>query len=124
MIISERIFKILKEKGMSQNAFAKEVGLSGSTVSDWKTKKTNPSSNKIMTICRALEVTPEQLLTGRGIDEDYEEDTFLKPKTDYVITKSDKRIIQEYHSLNDEHKLRMLEYIKALKKVEELEELE
>ncbi len=121
MIISERIFKILKEKGISQNAFAKAVGLSGSTVSDWKTKKTNPSSDKIMTICSVLEVTPEQLLTGKGIDEDYDEKNTLKMKADFVITNSDKRIIQEYHSLSDEHKFRMLKYMEALKKVEELE---
>lgn len=124
MIISERIFKILKEKGISQNAFAKAVGLSGSTVSDWKTKKTNPSSDKIMTICRVLEVTPEQLLTGKGIDEDCDEKATLKTEADFVITNSDKRIIQEYHSLSDEHKSRMLKYMEALKKVEELEELE
>ncbi len=124
MIISERIFKILEEKGMSQNAFAKAVGLTGSTVSDWKTKKTNPSSDKIMTICRVLEVTPEQLLTGKGIDEDYDEKATLKTEADFVITNSDKRIIQEYHSLSDEHKSRMLKYMEALKKVEELEKLE
>ena len=41
MIISERIFKILKDKNMSQNAFAKQVGLASSTISDWKTNKTN-----------------------------------------------------------------------------------
>lgn len=124
MIISERIFKILKEKGMSQNAFAKAVGLTGSTVSDWKTKKTNPSSEKIMTICQVLEITPEQLLTGKGIDEDYDEKATIKTETDFVITNSDKRIIKEYHSLSDEHKSRMLKYMEALKKVEELEELE
>ena len=39
MIISERIFKILRDKNMSQNAFAKQVGLASSTISDWKTKK-------------------------------------------------------------------------------------
>ena len=70
MIISERIFKILKDKNMSQNAFAKQVGLASSTISDWKTKKTNPSADKIMDICMVLEVTPEQLLTGKGIDEE------------------------------------------------------
>ena len=73
MIISERIFKILKDKNMTQSDFARQVGLACSTVSDWKRKKTNPLSDKIMDICRVLEVTPEQLLTGKGIDEDYVE---------------------------------------------------
>ena len=82
MIISERIFKILKDKNMSQNEFAKKVGLAGSTISDWKTKKTNPSADKIMDICWVLEVTPEQLLTGKGIDENYEENKNSKSKTE------------------------------------------
>lgn len=124
MIISERIFKILKEKGMSQNAFAKAVGLTGSTVSDWKTKKTNPSSEKLMTICKVLEVTPEQLLTGKGIDDDYAEPVGKKVKTDFVVTASDRKILEEYHSLSAEHKTRMLKYIEALRKVEELEKME
>ncbi len=39
MTISERIFKILKEREISQASFCKMIGLSGSTVSDWKTKR-------------------------------------------------------------------------------------
>ena len=84
MIISERIFKILKDKNMSQNAFARQVGLANSTISDWKTKKTNPSADKIMDICIALEVTPEQLLTGKGIDEDYVEYKHKRVKTEFL----------------------------------------
>ena len=69
MIISERIFKILKDKNMTQMEFAKRAGFSNSAISDWKRKKTNPSAEKIMDICYALDVTPEQLLTGVGIDD-------------------------------------------------------
>ena len=54
MTISERIFKILRDRNMSQNAFAKKAGLASSTISDWKNKKTNPSSDKIMDICEAV----------------------------------------------------------------------
>ena len=67
MIISERIFKILKDKNMSQNAFAKQVGLASSTISDWKTKKTNPSADKIMDICMVLEVTLDTIRKRWGL---------------------------------------------------------
>lgn len=53
-----------------QAEFAKRVGIATSTVSEWKKKKTNPSADKIMDICVALDVTPDELLTGRGIDEE------------------------------------------------------
>ena len=124
MIISERIFKILKEKNMSQNAFAKKVGLSGSTISDWKTKKTNPSAEKIMSICEVLGVTPEQLLTGKGIDEDYEECKTNRVKDEVELSKRDIRIIEDFHGLKDAQKKRLLKYMEALKQIEELEEME
>ncbi len=121
MIISERIFKILKEKNMSQNAFAKQVGLASSTISDWKTKKTNPSADKIMDICRVLEVTPEQLLTGKGIDEDFV-DEMGKVKAATRISQADMRIIQDIHGMKKEQRNRLMKYIEALKQIEDLEE--
>ena len=46
MIISERIFKIMEEKGMTQLEFSAGTGIAQSTISDWKRKKTNPSAEK------------------------------------------------------------------------------
>lgn len=62
MLISERIFKIMAEKNIRQSEFSKITGIAKSTISDWKHKKTNPSADKIMIICAALNVTPEDLL--------------------------------------------------------------
>ena len=47
--ISDRIFELLKERGMSQKEFAEKTGIAESTISDWKRKKTNPVSDKIQT---------------------------------------------------------------------------
>lgn len=62
MKVSERMFLIMEEKGISQLKLAEAIGTNQSTVSDWKRKKTNPGADKIMKICKALEVTPEELL--------------------------------------------------------------
>lgn len=62
MIISERIFKIMREKNITQLDLSEKTGIGQSTISDWKTKKTNPSADKIMILCESLEVTPEELL--------------------------------------------------------------
>ena len=117
MIISERIFKILEEKNMSQSAFAKKVGLSASTISDWKTKKTNPTAEKIMPICEVLEVTPEQLLTGKGIDEDCIGNKLQLSKADICM-------IEDIHAMKEEQRKRLMKYIEALKQIEELEKME
>lgn len=121
MIISERIFKIIKEKNITQAEFAKRVGIATSTVSEWKKKKTNPSADKIMDICAALEVTPEELLTGRGIDE--EQGLENSDKED-KITPIDWQIIKDYHGMKEAQKRRLLKYMETLKQLEELEELE
>ena len=63
MTIGERIFKILKEKNIKQKDFSQLTGISESTISDWKRKQTNPASDKIMTICEVLGVSPYDLLT-------------------------------------------------------------
>lgn len=124
MIISERIFKLLEERNMTQMEFGKRVGLANSTISDWKRKKTNPSADKIMDICMVLGVTPEQLLTGKGIDDDCETANILKQKDGVVISKADIRIIEDIHGLKDEQRKRLLKYMEALKQLEALEEME
>ena len=70
MQIGERIYKYLEEKGMSQAEFVSRTGISQSTVSDWKIKKNNPSADKIMVICKALDISPYELLTGTGYAQD------------------------------------------------------
>lgn len=124
MLISERIFKILKDQNMSQNAFAKKAGLAGSTISDWKTKKTNPSADKIMDICGALNVTPEQLLTGKGIDEDDVEQKNEKVQYELEISMDDIRIIEDIHGLKEAQRKRLMKYMEALKQLEALENFE
>ena len=64
MTISERIFELIRERGYTQKEFSKKTGIAESTISDWKKKGTNPVSDKILTICDVLEVSPYFLLSG------------------------------------------------------------
>ena len=52
MTISERIFELLDKRGMSQKEFSEKTGIAQSSISDWKRKKTNPVSEKILIICK------------------------------------------------------------------------
>ena len=62
MSVSKKIFAIMKEKGITQLELAQKTGIGQSTISDWKTKGTDPSSKYIMPICEALECTPYEIL--------------------------------------------------------------
>ena len=62
MIISERIFQIMEEKEIQQIELSERTGIAQSTIADWKRIKTKPSADKIMIICDALNVSPEDIL--------------------------------------------------------------
>ena len=112
MLISERIYQYLEEKGMSQYEFAKKTGISQSTVSDWRRKGTNPSADKIMIICDVLGISPYELL----LDTDSKNPREFK-QTDYVvIDKKSKEyeLIQSYEKLDQGAKKRLEGYLQAL----------
>ena len=64
MTISQRIFLVMKENGITQKELSEATGIGQSTISDWKRKGTNPSSEKIIPIAEALGVSVEFILGG------------------------------------------------------------
>ena len=112
MIISERIFYIMEQKNMSQLELSRRTGIATSNISDWKKKKTNPKADCLLSICEALDITPEQLLTGKGIDPEYKD-----ADMDYEVTRS------EIHSLGEDQYKRLMAYMKALQKLETMESI-
>lgn len=112
MLISERIYKYLKEKGITQKEFANRTGISQSTISDWKRKGTNPSADKIMIICDVLDISPYELLSGT-------ENKKLKEykQTDYVVVDKQSKeyaLIETYQNLNADARKRLEGYMSAL----------
>jgi hypothetical protein len=72
----------------------------------------------LLSICDALEITPEQLLTGKGIDPEYKDED-----ANYEVTRSDIKILKQIHSLGDEQYKRLMAYMKALQKLEQMENM-
>ena len=118
MIISERIFYMMKKKDMTQLELSRRTGIATSNISDWKKKKTNPKADCLLSICDALEITSEQLLTGKGIDPDYTDED-----VDYEVTRADIKLLKQIHSLGDEQYKRLMAYMKALQKLEKMENM-
>ena len=109
MIISERIFKIMEDRGMSQIDFSRKTGISQSTISDWKRKKTNPAADKIMVICDVLNVSPYDVLQDTANQ---------KNKADFRVVSegtSDYELMVEIDSLDSKQKERLRGYLSALK---------
>ena len=110
--ISDKIFELLKENGMSQKEFAQKTGIAESSISDWKKKHTNPVSDKILIICEVLEVSPYELLSGA-------EHTGVRSRENnmYVFSKDTEigLLIESYQELKPEQQNRLLGYLDAFK---------
>ena len=114
MTISERIFKLLQERGMSQKEFSDRTGIAQSSISDWKRKKTNPVSEKILIICDVLDVTPYELL---GATEG--EGNRSNPSEVIVVEKGSEtgRMLEEYLGMSEKYQERLLGYMHALQEM-------
>ena len=111
MIISEKIFELIKAKGMNQKEFALKTGIAQSTISDWKTKGTNPAADKIMVICDVLGVTPVELLTSGDQFKSYEPDKsiIVEPGTEKYA------LIESIKQMDEAQVKRLTAYVKRLK---------
>ena len=108
MTISERLFSIMKEKNISMPELSRMTGISRHTIFDWQKKNTNPGADKIMVICEALQITPEELLAGKRRASELDHDTTVSLEGTEVI------LVKEYQELSDAKKKRLLAYMNML----------
>ena len=110
MTISNRIFERLKQLSITQKEFAEKAGIQQSAISEWKKNGTNPSSDKILAICKALDVSPEWLLSGvdpaasRGKNHEY---YVVDVNTDTGV------LISAFNKLDKSQRDRILGYVEA-----------
>ena len=111
MTISERIFKLLQERGMSQKEFSDRTGIAQSSISDWK--------RKILIICDVLDVTPYELL---GATEG--EGKRSNPSEVIVVEKGSEtgRMLEEYLGMSEKYQERLLGYMHALQEMPDYRE--
>lgn len=64
MTVIERISNLLSEKGLKQVNLADSIGVSNKTLNGWIKKNRDVPTDKIIPICRFLDVSVEYLLTG------------------------------------------------------------
>ncbi|CVI71190.1 transcriptional repressor DicA [Eubacteriaceae bacterium CHKCI004] len=109
MIVSEKIFILLQKKGMSQKEFSQRTGISQSTISDWKRKKTNPSVNKILTICEVLQISPYELLSENDLETRGSSADYMMP-----LNKEESILLENYRRLDHQRRERIMGYMSAL----------
>ena len=64
MTIGERLYKLRKEKNISQEELANVLDVSRQTISKWETDQSTPDFDKIIPLCEYFGITSDELLTG------------------------------------------------------------
>ena len=105
MKIYERIFARLEELHMSQTKLSRRTGIATSTISDWRKKQINPQADKLVSICKALDMTLVELLCD---EENAEQIAYI----DYVTDEN--YIIELYRRSDTESRQRMISYLALL----------
>lgn len=67
MNLSERIQTIRKQKGISQEELANEIGVSRQAVSKWESGQSQPDLDKVIALSEYFDVTTDYIL--KGVDE-------------------------------------------------------
>lgn len=114
MTISEKIFSLLEVRGMSQKEFSERTGIAQSTISDWKRKKTDPVSEKILIICEVLSVTPYEILSeteGKGKRSNRSKVIMLDKSSEAG------QLMETYLALDEKKQQKVLGYMDALKEM-------
>ena len=101
MKIYEKIFARLEELHMSQIELSRRTGIATSTISDWRKKQINPQADKLVAICRALDMSLVDLLC----DEEESEHT---TQSEYII--DERHIIEVFRNSDYETKRRIIGY--------------
>ncbi len=105
MNIYEKIFARLEELHMSQIELSRRTGIATSTISDWRKKQINPQADKLVAICKALDMSLGDLLCD-------EEESDQQIQIDYLI--EDKQIIELFRIFDLETRRRLIRYFELV----------
>ena len=105
MAIYEKIFARLDELHMSQTELSRRTGIATSTISDWRKKKINPQSDRLVIICKVLGMSLVDLLCDK-------EDEFQREEMDFFV--DEKHILELFRTSDNEDKKRMIRYFELL----------
>ena len=105
MTTEEQLRDLMIKKSGSVNKFAQEVGLSQSTIFSILSRGINKANiESIITICRALDISADELAEGR-----------ITPMSDYLFVKNGEPVSMiEFGKLNEINQAKLIAYYEGL----------
>lgn len=121
--IGERIRYARKKNNLTIPNLSKLTGLSVGNLSDLENNKSMPSSNALIKLKSALNISIDWLLTGQQVEYVKEEEApYLSAEEFKSISEKDKIIFSAFEILPEERKRDIEGYIKVSLNVTDLEE--
>lgn len=114
MNIYEKIFDRLAKLHMSQIELSRRTGIATSTISDWRKKKINPQADKLVAICKALDMSLVDLLCD-GDDKEKK-----VQQTDFML--DERHIVEAFRMSDNKTKKRLLRYFELVEKCNQINE--
>ncbi|MDE5834542.1 MAG: helix-turn-helix domain-containing protein [Ruminococcus sp.] len=95
MTITERIFGILAQKGLSQKEFSRIIEVNEKTVSAWKKNNSLPPADKLPEISDCLGVSLDYLITGEKC-------------TKQLLTENERELLEYFGKLNERQQMKLI----------------
>lgn len=105
MCIIDNILSLLSKKKVNQVDLCKHIGVSTSTMTNWKIRKTDPPARYIIPICEYLSVSPMLLLTGEETNSN-------------AISSDEASLLNAYNSVDELSKALIMERATSLADLE------
>ena len=110
--INERIYRLRKHLGLSQEAFGQRIGIKKASISMIEKGKNNPSEQTIKSICREFDVNYAWIMEGLGeMFSDLPNTLFEQVADEYHLGDLDKKIVKSYMQLTEEKRKVIKEYL-------------
>lgn len=63
-MLGENIYKLRKEKKLSQEQLAEQIGVSRQTISNWELNETSPNPEQLKLLSKSLNISIDELLNN------------------------------------------------------------
>lgn len=98
--ICRQIRRWREKRGVEQKALARQIGVTGNAVSNWERGRARPDMNLLPAICRALEISLDELFGALPAPADYSE--------------RERRLVSAYRALSDGNRYAVDRLVEAL----------
>ncbi|MCB5373988.1 helix-turn-helix domain-containing protein [Amedibacillus dolichus] len=99
-MFNEKLKAARKQKGLSQAALGKLLGVQAQTVGKWETSKSKPNIETLNKLCEILDVTLHYFISEEHVD--------------YQLNLEEAFIVNKFRELNDDGKSIVINLLKTM----------